>query len=169
MKYWGVAAMALMLAGGAANAAEKPFLDGTFYLDMTESKWGGGVNGAAGAPEASGKSFITGAVWHFDKDDGAHRKGYLTQTLRSGKIQVFYYDVDYDGKLHWLNDWYMEGNKRLDDNSFSTVWEVHKDGIPVIKGDPDVCKINTARDKFSCDGSGLHEVYSKSATPPKMP
>jgi len=169
VKLLSVTAVAWTLAMGISHAAEKPFLEGTFYLDMTESKWGGGVNGDPSAPAAPDKSFITGAVWNFAKDDGRHRQGYLAQTLRSGKLQVFYYDVDYDGNLHWLNDWYMEGNKRLDDSSFSTVWEVHKDGIPVIKGDPDVCKINAVRDKFICDGKGLHEVYSKTATPPKMP
>jgi hypothetical protein len=165
---WRIAA-ALVLASTSALAAEAPYLEGTFHLDMTQSKWGGGVNGAPGAPEAPGTSHITGATWTFDKDDGATRKGVLMQTLRDGKIQVFYYDTPYDGRMHWLNDWYQESNARLDDHSFTTSWAVVKDGKTLYKGGPVTCRINDRRDSFTCDDVGLREVYSKAAPAPTMP
>jgi hypothetical protein len=166
---WRSIATALVLVSSSALAAEAPFLQGTFHLDMAQSKWGGGVNGAPGAPEAPGTSHITGGSWAFEKDDGAHRKGVLMQTLRDGRIQVFYYDTPYDGRMHWLNDWYQESNRRLDDHSFTTSWAVVKEGKTLYKGGPGTCRINEARDVITCDDAGLHEVYAKAATPPVLP
>jgi hypothetical protein len=170
MRPYLLAAIAALMSGGAAAASAAPFLEGRFYLDMAESKWGPGVNGAPAAPAgaAPGGSHITGAIWYFGKDDGKHREGWLMQTLHGGKRYFFYYDFDYDGKLHWLNDWYLESNEKVDENSFRVRWEVRKDGMKEpLKGGPAVCKINQDRTRMECDAVGLHEVYSKTATPPK--
>jgi hypothetical protein len=161
-----------LFTSGAASAGAAPFLEGRFYLDMVESKWGPGVNGAppapAGAPQ-SGGSHITGAIWFFDKDDGKHREGWLMQTLHGGRRQFFYYDFNYDGKLHWLNDWYLESNEKLDESSFRVGWEVRKDGMKEpLKGGPAICRISRDRTRLDCDAAGLHEVYSKTAAPPKV-
>lgn len=155
----------------ANMAAAAPFLEGRFHLDMKESKWGPGVNGAP--PAADGKPaappHVTGGTWYFAKDDGKHREGWLMQTLQGGKLQFFYYDFDYDGKLHWLNDWYLESNEKIDADSFRVSWEVRKDGMKEpLKGGPAICKVNGDRSRMECDSVGLHEVYSKSAPPPKV-
>lgn len=146
----GIAAATLMLASVHALGADKPYLEGTFYLD----------------PIPGG---ITGGVWRFDKDDGVTRQGALMQTLKDGKLQSFtYFDYPIDGQLYWLNDWYKESNTRVDNNTFSVSWEAYKGPNQPIKGGPVICKINEARDKFVCDGPNLHEVYSKSGPRPKV-
>ena len=91
------------------------------------------------------------------------------QTLKNGRLQFFYYDFDYDGKLHWLNDWYREAYEVLPDGTIRVIWEVHKDGMKEpLKGDPAICKINHDRSRLDCNAKGLHEVYSKTAAPPKV-
>ena len=145
----GIAATALMLTSAHALGADKPYLEGKFYLEPAGN--------------------ITGGVWTFDKHDGVTLQGHLMQTLKDGKIQSFtYFDYPIDGKLYWLNDWYKESQTRVDDSTFSVSWEVYKGPNQPMKGGPVVCKINEARDRFACDSpNNFHEVYSKSGPRPK--
>lgn len=134
----------------ATNASAETYLQGRFELKMSESKF-------------KGDPPFTGGFWVFEKDDGKTRTGYLVQQLKNGRPQVFYYDkTPYDGKLYWLNDWYMESNKIIDKNTFTVGYEVRKETMKEPFTGTASCKINDARTKFVCDVGGNIEVYEKS-------
>jgi hypothetical protein len=140
---------ALLLVATSANA--EAYLQGRFELKMSESKF-------------KGDAPMTGGLWVFENDDGKTRTGYLVQYLKNGRPQVFYYGkTPYDGKLYWLNDWYMESNKIIDQNNFSVGYEVRKETMKEPIVGTASCKINETRTKFVCDVGGSIEVYEKSS------
>jgi hypothetical protein len=133
----------------AASAADEPFMSmkGNWALNVRESHWsqGGG---------------LTGGVWEVRQDDGKRRQSLLVQNLPNGRINVFWFDGGYDGKLEWCNDWYREGYKRLAPNSFSVAWEAEPRG-QTIKGGPDICKYNEEGTRLTCVDPAFTEVYDK--------
>src|SRR4051812_21077669 len=115
MRMKAIAAAILITASTHALGADKPFLEGTFYLEPAGN--------------------IAGGAWTFDKHDGTVIQGHLMQTLKDGKLQSFrYFDYPVDGKLYWLNDWYKEAQTRVDDHTFAVSWEVLKDPNKPMKG-----------------------------------